>query len=694
MDIAKLKVEVSSEEAIEGQKALRQELDKTDKQNDRQNAKRRKQNKDLEKSYGEVANAVAVFKRALIALPIVASVREYIKAREELLRLRGALISTGQDTIGYIDNLTDQAEALQRVTRFADEMIYAVQRQLVLFGAQRKDMEALTALTLDYAEATGQSTDAISTMVGKAIQGEFQMFKRMGIQVDETRSKTEQLQQVLQEMERRSKGRAQFLGDSDIGAIAKATNAISDLTEETGRFFLILGKSAIHDFVEFVYDLRDGFKAINDVLEPLSDNPFIKFLTRSTIGNVKNMFEAIGMLAYGAPLQDVLETLESGIPDAAAEAESSLKDVAAAIDSGEIQKAKGDLEEFRKELEILAEKSPAEAQAIQSAFQFEKMGKELQAVVSKLIEAGEATAALDAEMAKLVTKAGERQAELINRMRELEKLRNDVFRSRYGQIETGPDGQPQMKVTPELDINAEIKKQRYQTSETTDSEAYEHETAKLEILVAERNRRLEADMMKPAEAFKTGWIMAVEEFGNLSQRIASIGATLAQSIETNLTDALVDAIFEAKNLGQAFHEMTQQIMRDLVRAAIQKLIVDQLLGAFGGILGGGSGGAGGGVINNYYHEGGIVRQKYAGGGVAGDEVPVIAHQGEVIFNERQFEGLMSGMGGGGKQSPRVDIINVTDLAMVDEYMAQNPAAVLNVISRYPKQVKAALGIRA
>jgi hypothetical protein len=133
---------------------------------------------------------------------------------------------------------------------------------------------------------------------------------------------------------------------------------------------------------------------------------------------------------------------------------------------------------------------------------------------------------------------------------------------------------------------------------------------------------------------------------------------------------------------------------------IQQLIVRSLMSAFGG-----TGGVTGGIFASTQHEGGMAgsgalrgadptwfdsASRYGGGGLAGDEVPIIAHRGEVIFNEGQFGALLQGMGGGRQ---RTEIINVTDPRMIDERLSANPSAVINVIGRNRASVKAALGIR-
>ena len=57
----------------------------------------------------------------------------------------------------------------------------------------------------------------------------------------------------------------------------------------------------------------------------------------------------------------------------------------------------------------------------------------------------------------------------------------------------------------------------------------------------------------------------------------------------SLNDGLVDAIMGAKSLGEVFHDVANQIIADLLRIAIQQLVIKPLLEALGGGDGGGGG---------------------------------------------------------------------------------------------------------
>jgi hypothetical protein len=169
------------------------------------------------------------------------------------------------------------------------------------------------------------------------------------------------------------------------------------------------------------------------------------------------------------------------------------------------------------------------------------------------------------------------------------------------------------------------------------------------------------------------------------------------SLEANMTNALVGIVDGTMSVKEAFANMAQAIVQDLIKVMIQQLIVKSIMSSFGG-------GGGGGGLAAVFHEGGQVgggaptrsfgagtftgRSKFEDGGLAGDEVPIIAHRGEEILTEEESKAKAAG-GGGGAQN--VEIMNVIDPRMVDERISQNPSLILNIITSQKNQVRRILG---
>ena len=150
-------------------------------------------------------------------------------------------------------------------------------------------------------------------------------------------------------------------------------------------------------------------------------------------------------------------------------------------------------------------------------------------------------------------------------------------------------------------------------------------------------------------------------------RYASSAADLADVAETAVVGSLrgmEDALVQFVSTGKVdFKSLADSIIADLARIAIQQAIVGPLAGALfggGGFFGGLFGvGHGGGIAGGLTRRRAVNPAVFAGaprfhaGGIAGDEVPIIARRGEGVFTPEQMRAL----GGTGPRSVRVDIRN-------------------------------------
>ncbi len=676
MDVAELELRVNAAASTEEVRNLRREMQLLRRDADNTNQQTTRGANTLTGAISSLRGGVAALGATFAALGIGMAVQEFIQAEQELLRLRSALTATNQATLEYEQRLVGMANSIQTLTRFSDEQVMVVQRQLVMAGAQQKNIESLTRLTLDYAEATGQSAEAVGGMLGKAMQGQTAIFSRMGFQIDQTKTKTEQLRDIIAEMQRRSQGAAELLGASDIGAVAKASNAISDLKEELGKLFLILGRSGLEDFVSIIKDITDAVKMMNQAFEGFrTDNPFIKFITTSPLRHWANIWKAGGSMSNGKP-GEALSLLTGGDPfkemrelqeqaRAAKNADTGLEDIVARPDPEEIFKAQQSLDQMRLQLRQMSAPNAAVAAEMGHISKFKNLADDLENLKDVLGENAEEMGMIDSFFADALAK----QDKIVKNAVVLAQLQED------------------MMAGTKKGLVGSIAETRGAAGRATTTEDFAQEQQKLAMMMAERQRRLEFNISSPADSFAAGWQQAAESFGSTSERIANTAQGLAQSMEQNISGALMSIVDGTMDAREAFAKMATAIVQDLIRVAIQELVVKQMLSAFvmhgGGVVGGGL------PDRNVGADSFIGAGRYAQGGVAGDEVPVIAHRGEVILNEDQQGSLMKGM----SQRPKVEVINVMDPAMVDERLAKNPGAVVNVISMNRQQIRQALGLR-
>lgn len=167
-------------------------------------------------------------------------------------------------------------------------------------------------------------------------------------------------------------------------------------------------------------------------------------------------------------------------------------------------------------------------------------------------------------------------------------------------------------------------------------------------------------------------------------------SSISSSLSNELTSGLTDIAMGTTSVSQAFSDMAMSVIRSIEQMIIKLLIVEPLMRSLQGAIGGfaGGGGVGGGlgslgitygapgtagsnlfgpVAPGGYHSGGIVGSeptfsryvhpahfndapRFHTGGIAGDEVPIIAKRGEGVFTA----GQMAALGRGGV-APRVTV---------------------------------------
>ncbi|MGB3793445.1 MAG: hypothetical protein WA978_11985 [Sphingopyxis granuli] len=116
------------------------------------------------------------------------------------------------------------------------------------------------------------------------------------------------------------------------------------------------------------------------------------------------------------------------------------------------------------------------------------------------------------------------------------------------------------------------------------------ELAGLDQQKALDRKRLDRDYASPIERYRS----ELAGFGrNINDELESV----AVSGLDRLNDGLADVIANARSLGDAFKQVADQIIAELMRIAIRQMIIAPLLNLIGGAFGGGGGGAGD-VISN------------------------------------------------------------------------------------------------
>ena len=230
----------------------------------------------------------------------------------------------------------------------------------------------------------------------------------------------------------------------------------------------------------------------------------------------------------------------------------------------------------------------------------------------------------------------------------------------------------------------------------TDVKKYQKITDEIQAISREMALQLHNDAAGIGKAFGEGVRQSIDSMGSLDERVAKVGASITTSISDGATNALTGLIMGTKSASQAFSEMSQSIVSSLVQMIIKELIVDEIMSALktafslshqGGVAGESMRSAG------MFHDGGVTGEssrwsqapRFHGGGTIGDEVPIVARKGEVIFTPEQMKVLTASRGTRGEQ--KVEIANYTDPRMIDAHIARNPHVIVNAIMSQKKKVQ-------
>lgn len=655
MEIAELEIRVATEKAEAGQKRLQVELDKTGKLLDRVMASGAPTSAQLARLGGDSARAAAAMRQAAQEAVSLASAtaRQQVAAGQA-----AAAVKTLQAAIDTEGASTKSLIALET------QLINA--RRQVAVEAQRQ-----TAATATLANAT-ETASTVAMRQRAAIQATRQGMVGLRSSV------------MLLGMQAFPQLSTAILGSTAAMQGLRAASAASGLAMRSLAGPAVAAAAGVVALVK-------AFEAFSEMRAAEAEAVASRQgLIETQVENANRLVPLLRKAAAaGAITADEAERLTTNLAGSAGNADAMAKALRAA---GAVVKKMNAEENFEKFLETSSEQLLSRpAQAAAAAF------RELDEMVSKGTALAVAAGRDSQVVLDIANKLGKQINAELARIEELQALQSRLVKG--GTLTRGSEGGAAggfgagATVTLNPPMTRELDAARAEMRAAGTVEAVEQAAAKINIITQEMARKMEFNLMKPLESFTTGWHQAVQSFGSTSQRVAAVGAGLANSLDQNITDGLMGIIDGTKSVKQAFSEMASAIVQDLIRVMVQQLIVRSALSAFGG--GGAAVGHSGGVVGGPMPtrevdpSAFVGASRYQSGGFAGDEVPVVAHRGEVILSE---DDTASALAGGRDKSPRIDIVNLTDPRMVSDFLNANPSAIINVVTKNRSQFKAALGV--
>lgn len=184
------------------------------------------------------------------------SVKAYIRQENAVDALERSLNRIGQGS--YSKKLQEVAAAFQKITTYGDEATMEVMTLGLNMGITADKMEQATKAAMGLAAKYSGKLDLKTAMelIAKAANGNTSRLKMFGIQIDESKSKVEQLNELIKQGE-------------DAFPLAKAStfgqhliqiqNAWGDLQEQVGKFIVTL------------FDLGDAQKGVLGMIYDATD---------------------------------------------------------------------------------------------------------------------------------------------------------------------------------------------------------------------------------------------------------------------------------------------------------------------------------------------------------------------------------------------------------------------------------------
>lgn len=190
-----------------------------------------------------VKNIAMAFGMVFTAAKAIRFVTDAVLSQERAeVALHASLVNTGLAADRVSASLGDYAKELQNLTEYSDQQILsgvAMMQGMAQLSEEQipKAMKAAIGL----AAVTGRDLNQAFMMLGRAAQGNTSMLSRWGIVIDQSKSKAEQFNELL-EIGTDRFSMAEMQADSASGSLAQLGNAFRELSESVAGLLVPLVK--------------------------------------------------------------------------------------------------------------------------------------------------------------------------------------------------------------------------------------------------------------------------------------------------------------------------------------------------------------------------------------------------------------------------------------------------------------------
>lgn len=159
----------------------------------------------------------------------VKSLEEYAHAEERVVSMNAALAQRDQLNNKYSASLQRLAAAQQELTGVSKSDWIEAITALTQAGAKPENIEKLIEATKNLSGVTGGDLRESAFALGKALNGNFEQFTRLGIVFDEHATRTEKLAKLEEELAARGGGQLEARNQTLTGSFKTLSNSVLDV---------------------------------------------------------------------------------------------------------------------------------------------------------------------------------------------------------------------------------------------------------------------------------------------------------------------------------------------------------------------------------------------------------------------------------------------------------------------------------
>lgn len=175
------------------------------------------------------------------ALGAVEAFNKFRHAQDSVTQLDAALAQTGQLIPAIREQFQGLAVDLRNSTNIDTNRWNSVLTRLVLFGAQSENITRYTDAVKNLAGIMHGNVESAAVAVTRAMQGNFEMFRRYGIVVEDAGTQTEKLEKLFQQLALRGGGQLEAATKTITGQMVGVGNAIGDVLKGVGALIANTG---------------------------------------------------------------------------------------------------------------------------------------------------------------------------------------------------------------------------------------------------------------------------------------------------------------------------------------------------------------------------------------------------------------------------------------------------------------------